>query len=86
MTAKYIYGHIKNAIETMGLDNVVQMITNNAYNYKAMGDLVMRDYSSFFWTPCATHYLNLLIADIAKLPWVKDVVTKAKHIVNFMIK
>jgi hypothetical protein len=86
MITKYIYGHIKNVIETMGLYNVVQVITNNASNYKVMGDLVMRDYPSFVWTPCATHYLDLLIANIAKLPWVKDVITKAKHIVNFTIK
>jgi hypothetical protein len=43
MIAKYIYGHIKNVIETMGLYNVGQVITNNASNYKVMGDLVMRD-------------------------------------------
>jgi hypothetical protein len=66
MTAKYIYGHIKNAIETMGLDNVLQVIINNVSNYKAMGDLVMKDYPLFFWTPCATHYLDLLIANITK--------------------
>jgi hypothetical protein len=69
----------------MFFDNVVQVITNNASNYKAMGDLVMTNYSSFIWTPCATHYLNVLIENIAKLLWVKDVVIKAKHIVNFMI-
>jgi hypothetical protein len=31
----------------MGLNNVVQVITNNVSNYKAMGDLVMKDYPSF---------------------------------------
>jgi len=85
MIAKYIYGHIKNAIEIMGLYNVVQVITNNASNYKTMGDLVMKDYPSFVWIPCATPYLDILIANITKLPWVKDVITKVKHIVNFMI-
>jgi hypothetical protein len=64
----------------------VQVITHNASNYKAMGDLVMKDYLSIVWTLSAAHCLNLLIEDIAKLPWIKDVITKAKHIVNFMTK
>jgi hypothetical protein len=84
MTIEYIYGLIKNAIEIVGPENVVQMIIDNASNCKAMGDLVMKDYPSIVWTPCVTHYLDLLIVDIAKLLWIKDVITKVKHIVNFM--
>jgi hypothetical protein len=38
------------------------------------------------WTPCVAHCLNLVIENNAKLLWVKDVVTKVKHIVNFTIK
>jgi len=59
---------------------------DNAFNCKAMGDLIMRDYPSIVWTPCATHCLDLVIKDIAKLLWVKDAVIKAKHIMNFMNK
>ncbi len=62
------------------------VITNNASNYESMGDLVMRNYLSIVWTPCVMHYLNLLIKDIAKLPWVKDMVNKVKHVVNFVTK
>jgi hypothetical protein len=86
MTTKYICGHIKNAIEIVGPKNVMRVIIDIASNCKAMGDLVMKDYPSIVWTPCATHCLNLLIEDIAKLPWIKDVITKAKLIVNFMTK
>jgi hypothetical protein len=65
----------------------VQVITNNAFNCESMGDLIMRDYLSIVWTPCVTHYLNILIKDkVAKLPWVKDIVNKAKHVVNFVTK
>jgi hypothetical protein len=62
------------------------VIIDNAFNCKAMGDLVMRDYLSIVWTPCVAHCLNLVIENNAKLLWVKDVVTKVKHIVNFTIK
>ncbi len=62
------------------------MTIDNAFNCKAMGDLIMKDYPSIVWTRCATHCLDLVIEDIAKFLWVKDVIIKTKHIMNFMIK
>jgi hypothetical protein len=61
MTIEYIYGCIKNAIEIVGPENVVQVIIDNAFKCKAMGDLVMKDYPSIVWTPCVTHCLDLLM-------------------------
>lgn len=62
---EYIYSHIAQAIEEVGPQNVVQVITDNAANCKAMGDLVMENYPTIFWTPCAAHSIDLLIEDIA---------------------
>ncbi len=52
------------------------MIIYNVFNCKAMDDLVMKDYPSIISTPCVAHCLDLVIKDIAKLLWVKDVITK----------
>jgi len=67
-------------------ESAMQVITNNAFNCESMGDLVMRNYLSIVLTPCIMHYLNLLIKDITKLLWVKVMVNKAKHVVNFVTK
>jgi hypothetical protein len=39
MIMKFIYEHIKNAIETMGLESVVQVIMNNVSNGRSTSDL-----------------------------------------------
>jgi hypothetical protein len=70
----------------VGLDNVVQVITNYVYNCKAMDDLLIRDYPLIVWSPCIAHCLDLLIEDIIRLPWVKNIITKVKQIVNFVTK
>lgn len=40
--------------------------------------------TSIVWTPLSTHYLDLMIKNITKLFWVKDVVNKANHVENFV--
>ncbi len=45
---EYIYGHTKNAIEITGLQNVVQVIIGNAFNCKAMDNLVTKDTPHLF--------------------------------------
>ncbi len=38
----------------MGPKNVVQVIIDNAFNGRSIGDLVMKDYPSIVWTPYVT--------------------------------
>jgi hypothetical protein len=59
------------------------VIIDNAFNGRSMGDSVMKDYPSIVWTSCVPHYI--FIKDITKLPWVKYVFNKIKH-VNFVMK
>lgn len=40
--------------------------------------------TSIVWTPWSTHNLDLIIKNITKLFWVKDVVSKANHVENFV--
>ncbi|KAL7184653.1 hypothetical protein ACSBR2_026741 [Camellia fascicularis] len=54
------------AIEFVGLSNVVQVVTNNAINCKAVGAIIQHKYSHIFWLGCLAYTLNLLMKDIAK--------------------
>ncbi|KAH6557929.1 hypothetical protein KP509_1Z085900 [Ceratopteris richardii] len=82
-TGVCIYGHIKKAIEEVGPSNVVQVVTDNASNYRHMGQLLEGEYPHIVWTPCATHCLDLLMEDIEKLSWVKACTLQASSIVTF---
>jgi len=46
------------------VDNVVQVITDNAKNCAGAGVLVRQMYPHIFWTPCAVHTLNLALQNI----------------------
>ena len=61
----------------------MQVITDNASNCRRMGRLMQKDYPSIMWTPCASHCIDLLMEDIGKLSWVKEVVEIATSIVTF---
>ena len=52
------------AIEQVGPQNVVQVITDNAKNCRAAGLLVEERYEHIFWTPCVVHLLNLMLQKI----------------------
>ncbi len=68
----------------MSPKSVVQVIIDNAFNGRSMGDSIMKDYPSTVLTSCVPHYI--FIKDITKLPWVKYVINKIKHVVNFVMK
>lgn len=46
-------------IAKVGLQNVVQIITNNAAVIKSAGSIVIAKYPHIFWTPCVVHTCNL---------------------------
>ena len=52
------------SIESMGVDNVVQVITDNAKVCRAASVLVEAQYDHIFWTPCTVHSLNLVMKAI----------------------
>jgi len=69
----------------VGLANVVQVVTNNVTNCKLMGSLIIKEFPHIVWSPCATHYLDLMVEDIGKLNWVKEVLGMARRLVKFVM-
>jgi hypothetical protein len=57
-------------VEEVGAKHVVQIITDNAANWKGADLIVQKKYDEIFWTPCVVHTLNLALKNIfaAKLP------------------
>eukprot|EP00253_Pinus_taeda_P001667 PITA_01667 len=67
----------------VGEQNVVQ-VTDNAANYVAAGRILMDRHPTLFWTPCAAHCIDLMLEDIAKIPFVKDIVDSSKSTTKFI--
>jgi hypothetical protein len=78
------FAHVKDAIllsklldefiREVGPQNVVQVITDNAANYVVVGKLHMQRYPTLFWTPCVAHCIDLILEDMGKIPYIKDIV------------
>ena len=71
-------------IHEIGVHNVVQIITDNAANYVAAGRLLMERNRSLFWTPCAAHCIDLMLEDMGKTSFIKEVIDQARSVPKFI--
>ncbi|KAI3768637.1 hypothetical protein L2E82_19467 [Cichorium intybus] len=64
-TEPAIAEYLLEAIESIGPNNVLQVVTDNAANCKAAGKEVEKVHKHIFWSPCCVHTLNLIFKDLA---------------------
>lgn len=79
-TAQYYAEIVKRAVEIVGVDKVVGLISDNASNMMAMQELIMKEYPRIIGVRCFAHTLNLLLKGMCKLPFVKEVLSRCKMV------
>ncbi|XP_068461612.1 uncharacterized protein [Phaseolus vulgaris] len=65
-TTDKIFKMMDDVVEEVGEDNVMQIVTDNAANYKAAGDLLMQKRRKLYLTPSAAHCIDLMLEDFGK--------------------
>ena len=65
--AQLLFHLLDEVVVEVGIQNVVQVITNNASNYVAAGRMLEEKHPTIWWTPCAAHCLDLMLEDIGKI-------------------
>ncbi|XP_068503640.1 uncharacterized protein [Phaseolus vulgaris] len=84
-TADKIFKMMDDVVEEVGEDNVMQIVTDNAANYKAVGDLLMQKRNKLYWTPCATHCIDLMLEDFEKkIPLHQKTISNGKKITAYI--
>jgi hypothetical protein len=68
----------------VGPENIVHMVTDNASNYVAACKLLVKEFPSIFWSPCATHCINLILQDVGKLLLVCSVVDHSSSFTKYI--
>jgi hypothetical protein len=63
MDAHYICNALDGYIKTIGVDNFVQICTDNVLNMKSVVDLLIRRFLNFYFEGCVAHCPNLLLED-----------------------
>ena len=62
-----MFKHLDEVVEEIGEENVVQVITDNAFNYVNAGIRLMEKRRKLWWTPCVAHCIDLMLEGIGKL-------------------
>ena len=84
-TADKIFKMIDDVVEEVGEENVVQVVTDNAANYKAAGGMLMEKRKKLYWTPCAAHCIDLMLEDFEKkLDLHKNTIYKGRKITTYI--
>ncbi|XP_072054827.1 uncharacterized protein [Arachis hypogaea] len=79
-TADTLFKLFAEVIEWVGSSNIVHMVTDNAANYVSSGKLIHEKYPNIFWSPCAAHCINLIFKDIASIPHIADLASRASKV------
>ncbi|KAK3221712.1 hypothetical protein Dsin_008737 [Dipteronia sinensis] len=79
-----ILKYVLSAIEEVGPENVVQVVTDNASNNMAAAKMLKVKMPSIFWSSCATHTINLMLEGIGKQPKFKNTLEEAKSFTIFI--
>lgn len=86
VTGAFIWQHIRQTVLEIGARHVVQVITDNGSNCVSMGRMLEDEFPEIVWTPCAAHSLDLMIEDVAKIPWISEIFAIARSMVRFVTK
>jgi hypothetical protein len=79
-----LYELFDDVIREVGPDNVVQIITDRNINYGSVDKLIMQNYNTIFWSPCASSCVNSMLDDFSKIDWVNRCICQAQTITRFV--
>ena len=84
-TTEQIFKMMDDLVDEVGEENVIQIVTDNAANYKAVGELLMQKRKNLYWTPCATHCIFLMLKDFEnKIPLHHETIANGKKIKTYI--
>ncbi|XP_010276930.1 PREDICTED: uncharacterized protein LOC104611538 [Nelumbo nucifera] len=82
--AHFLFELLESVVLDVGVENVVQVITDSAASYVYAGRLLMTKYNSLFWSPCASYCIDKMLEDISKQEWVSTVLEEALAIARYI--
>ncbi|XP_065637294.1 uncharacterized protein LOC111990224 [Quercus suber] len=67
--AETLFNIFDSCVQEIGVEYIVQLITDNASAYKKAGKKLQQKYGTLFWSPCAAHCIDLMLENIANPRW-----------------
>lgn len=82
--AHYLFEVLASVVLEVGVENVVQVVTDSTASFVYAGRLLMAKYPSLFWSPCASHCINKMLEDFSKQEWVSLVLEEASTVARYI--
>ncbi|XP_059309941.1 uncharacterized protein LOC132061087 [Lycium ferocissimum] len=76
--------NVLRTIESIGKDNVIQVVTDNASENVKAGHMMQGSFPHIYWTPCTAHCINLIFRDIFKINQYASVFSKTTKIYAYI--
>ncbi|KAG5020141.1 hypothetical protein JHK82_016051 [Glycine max] len=83
-TGEKLFELLDAIVEEVGKENVVQIVTDNGSNYVLAGKLLKEKRKHIYWTPSATHCIDLMLEDIRKFPLIRKTIRRGINLVGFI--
>jgi len=84
-TVDKVFEMLDAIVKRIDEENIIQVVTDNAENYKAEGQLLMEKRKSLFWTSYVAHYIDLILEDFEnKLEFYQLTIAKGRRITSYM--
>ncbi|KAK6259440.1 zinc finger protein [Theobroma cacao] len=83
-SADHLNELLKQVVEEVGVENVVQVITNCEEQYFLSGKRLMESFPSLYWAPCLVHCVDMMLEDFANLEWISETIEQAKSVTRFV--
>ncbi|PKI34564.1 hypothetical protein CRG98_045101 [Punica granatum] len=82
--ANYLFELLESVVLEVGIENVVQVITDSSASFIYAGSLLMAKYISLFCSPCASYCITKMLEDMSKQDWVVTVLEDAKTFIRYI--
>ena len=83
--ANKVFKMLNAIVERVREENVVQVMTNNAANYKVAGQLLMEKIKKLFWIPCDATCIDLTLKIFEKKLEVHQVtIVKGRRVTSYI--
>ncbi|XP_076954720.1 uncharacterized protein LOC143629296 isoform X1 [Bidens hawaiensis] len=83
-SSEALFTLFKEVVEEVGVRNVLQIVTKNEGRYVEVGKHITGNFPTIFWTPCATHCVDMILDDFRQLEWISTILEQARSISRFI--
>ncbi|CAN6483923.1 unnamed protein product [Victoria cruziana] len=77
---------LRTAIDEIGPENVVQVVTVNEPDFVRAGSIIEQKYPNIFRSSCAAYCIDLMLDEVGKLPYMQSMMLNIKKIVKFLYR